>query len=361
MKYSLLLLLTIVLSSTAAQDLNDQLGLIRRKHHLPGLSFVVVNPQSMLRSACDGYVSLADSMPLTLGAAFHLGSNSKAITSLVAHQLVSQGKISWTTTIAEVFPEWRQKMQAAYRKVTLADLLSHRGRLSAYTDGATASPWYFCNEGPACRQEFSRQILQTKPLDKARKNKYQYSNAGYVVASAMLERRSDNLSFEHMVNLYVNQLLESNFQLGWPRSTGKEGAAVGHFYRDSLFIAADETAYQLGPVYAAAGNLHGTIKEQAALLQFFLQAYSHPTKKMSRADAELLLFGRPDYAFGWGHSLQNGKRKAWHDGSAGTFYTRWIIYPDQLMAIAISSNSAGAPTLAAIKELQALLESSFNL
>lgn len=357
------LLLTALLCTQVlhAQPLLDELWKIRNRHQVPGLAFVVVGPQHIVQSGADGYASLADSTPLSLLSAHHLGSNSKAITSLVAHQMVSKGKISWETTIVEVFPEWAKSMQSAYRKVTLADLLSHRGRLPAYTDGAAASPWYFCAEGPACRQEFSRQVLQAKPQAKARKNTYQYSNAGYVVASAMLERRGDSLSFENLVSLYANQILGSNFQAGWPRSTGGKGAAAGHFYRDSAFFAADEAAYRLGPVYVAAGNLHGSVVEQAAVLQFFLQAYTHQAEEMNKADAELLLFGRPQYAFGWGHSLKNGSRKAWHDGSAGTFYTRWVVFPEEQRAIVISANSAGTPTLEAINELQALLEKSFKL
>lgn len=344
-----------------AQQLLDELWKIRTQYQVPGLAFVVVGPQNIIQSGADGYASLADSAPLSLLSAFHLGSNSKAITSLVAHQMVSKGKISWETTVAEVFPEWRQSMQSAYRKVTLADLLSHRGRLPAYTDGTSASPWYFCADGPACRQEFSRQILQLKPQPKVGKKAYQYSNAGYVVASAMLERRGDSLSFENLVSLYANQILGSNMQAGWPRSTGKEGAAAGHFYRDSQFVAADELAYLLGPVYVGAGNLHGNVVEQAAVLQFFLQAVTHQAEEMSKSDAEMLLFGRPNYAFGWGHSLKNGTRTAWHDGSAGSFYTRWIVYPDQQKAIVISANSAGNPTLEAINALQKLLEKTFNL
>lgn len=355
------LLMLFVSGSLQAQNLLDELWKIRNKHQVPGMAFVVVGPQGIVQSGADGYGSLADSAPLSLVSAFHLGSNSKAVTSLVAQQMVQKGKISWKTTIAEVFPEWRKSMKPAYRKVTLADLLSHRSRLPAFTEGIEAAPWYYCAEGPACRLEFTRQVLQRKPQPKPGKDGYQYSNAGYVVASAMLERRGDSLSFENLVSLYANQILGSNMQSGWPRSNGVPGAAAGHFYRDSAFVAADEQAYRLGPVYVAPGNLYGTVIEQAAVLQFFLQAWTHQADEMSKSEAEWLMFGRPNYAFGWGHTIKNAERRAYHDGSAGTFYSRWIVVPDKQKAIVICANGAGVPTQAAIDELQQLLEKYFGL
>ncbi|MBA4305000.1 MAG: hypothetical protein C0424_12295 [Sphingobacteriaceae bacterium] len=361
MRYFPLLLLVLFSAASTAQSLLDDLYRIRQKHQVPGISFAVVGPQTLLQSGADGYASLTDSSPLGLYSSMHLGSNSKALTSLVAQQMVQKGKINWNTTLEEIFPEWRKSMQKAYRKVTLADLLSHRGRLPAFMQGAEVGLWYGCTEGMACRYEFSRQLLQQEPLPKPRKNQFQYSNAGYVVAATMLERRGDSLSYENLLALYANQILGANFQAGWPRSSDRNQAAAGHFFTDSGYRMADERSYQLGPVYVPAGNLHGNVVEQAAVLQLFLQAYVHQANELSKQEAEHLLFGRPNYAFGWAHGLKNQQAYAWHDGSAGTFYTRWLIFPSQQKAIAISVNGAGEPAKKAIEELQKLLENNFGL
>lgn len=361
MRQLILLLFCLLSASTRAQSLLDDLYLIRQRHQVPGMAFVVVGPQHIIQSGADGYGSLADSSTLGLYSSFHLGSNSKAITSLVAQQMIKKGKIKWETTLEEVFPEWRKSMQKAYRKVTLADLLSHRGRLPAFLQGAEVGFWYACTEATACRYEFTRQLLMQAPQPKPAINEFQYSNAGYVIAAAMLERRGDSLGYENLVALYANQILGSNFQWGWPRSSDRENAAAGHFFTDSGYRAADERAYQLGPVYAPAGNLHGNVVEQAAVLQLLLQAWVHQADEVSKAEAQNLLFGRPNYAFGWAHGLKNKQPYAWHDGSAGTFYTRWLIFPDQQKAIAISANGAGEPAKKAITELQQLLERNFGL
>jgi CubicO group peptidase (beta-lactamase class C family) len=35
---------------------------------------------------------------------FHLGSDTKAFTSLLASQFVEEGKLRWDSTLAEIFP-----------------------------------------------------------------------------------------------------------------------------------------------------------------------------------------------------------------------------------------------------------------
>ena len=64
-------------------------------------------------------------IPVTINDRFHLGSDTKAMTSLLAAMLVEEGKLRWNTTLAEVFPELAEKMDAGFRNVTLEQLLSH--------------------------------------------------------------------------------------------------------------------------------------------------------------------------------------------------------------------------------------------
>lgn len=64
---------------------------------------------------------------------FHIGSNTKAITSFISVLLVEQGQIKWDTKFLDLFPELKQKSRKEYQNITLQDLLTFRGRLPAYT------------------------------------------------------------------------------------------------------------------------------------------------------------------------------------------------------------------------------------
>jgi CubicO group peptidase (beta-lactamase class C family) len=62
---------------------------------------------------------------------FHIGSDSKAFTSLLAGQFVEDGRLRWDSTLAEVFPELKDKMDAEFAKITLQELLSHSSGLAS--------------------------------------------------------------------------------------------------------------------------------------------------------------------------------------------------------------------------------------
>jgi CubicO group peptidase (beta-lactamase class C family) len=70
-------------------------------------------------------------IPVGLEDRFHLGSDTKAFTSLLAGQFVEEGKLRWDSTLAEIFPELRDKMDAEFAKITLEELLSHSSGLAA--------------------------------------------------------------------------------------------------------------------------------------------------------------------------------------------------------------------------------------
>src|SRR5687767_10317309 len=99
---------------------------IRAAYNLPAMGVAIV----MLDEGVTA-VEVAGTRRATGGAAvstddlWHLGSNLKAMTSLLAAVAVSQGRIQWTTTLAQAFPELAN-IRAEYRDLTLRELLSHQ-------------------------------------------------------------------------------------------------------------------------------------------------------------------------------------------------------------------------------------------
>ncbi len=59
--------------------------------------------------------------------AFHLGSLAKPISATMFGVLVDRGILRWDMTMADMFPELVRLMQRQYRRVTVAQLLSHSG------------------------------------------------------------------------------------------------------------------------------------------------------------------------------------------------------------------------------------------
>ena len=72
---------------------------------LPALGAAVVKDGKIVAAGAVGTRKAGEKIPVTPRDRFHLGSDTKAITALLAAMLVEEGKLRWTSTVAEVWGE----------------------------------------------------------------------------------------------------------------------------------------------------------------------------------------------------------------------------------------------------------------
>jgi CubicO group peptidase (beta-lactamase class C family) len=109
-----------------ADPVSQMLETVRVKHHLPALAAAVVVNGKLVMTNAVGFRKNGGPEKVTADDQFHLGSVTKSMTATVAAMLVERGKMSWTTTIGEIFPELKSEMHPDYLGVTLEQLLSQR-------------------------------------------------------------------------------------------------------------------------------------------------------------------------------------------------------------------------------------------
>src|SRR5215472_6439118 len=95
------------------------------KFALPALAAAVIVKGRVAAAGVAGVRRSGTRIPVALDDRFHIGSDTKAMTALLAAMLVEGGKLGWTSTVAESFPELSGTMDAAVKPVTLEQLLSH--------------------------------------------------------------------------------------------------------------------------------------------------------------------------------------------------------------------------------------------
>ncbi len=100
-------------------DTKQALEVLRKQYNLPALAVVVVKDGKICDRAAVGLRKEGDPTPVTIDDQFHIGSCTKSMTATLAAMLIEDGKLRWNTTIAEVFPEWKSKMDKQYEDVTL--------------------------------------------------------------------------------------------------------------------------------------------------------------------------------------------------------------------------------------------------
>jgi CubicO group peptidase (beta-lactamase class C family) len=112
------------------QSLDRTLEPYLKQFGLPALAAAVFKDGVIVASGSVGTRRAGKDIPVRIDDRFHIGSDGKAFTSLLAGQFVQAGKLRWDSTLAEVFPELKEKMTAEFAKVTLEELLSHSSGLA---------------------------------------------------------------------------------------------------------------------------------------------------------------------------------------------------------------------------------------
>lgn len=161
------------------------------KYGLPALGAAVVRDGKILAMGAVGTKAAGQQIPVATGDRFHIGSDTKAMTALLAAMHVEAGKLRWDSTVEEVFPELKKTLTAGWGQVTLEALLSH-------TSGIPADDGRF---GRLLGESFEQGDLDLRglrywmlskfvgePVAAAPRKQFAYSNMGYVIVGAMIER-----------------------------------------------------------------------------------------------------------------------------------------------------------------------------
>jgi CubicO group peptidase (beta-lactamase class C family) len=161
------------------------------RYDLPAVAAAIIKKGEVVASGAVGTRRAGTDTPVSVEDRFHIGSDTKAMTSLLAATLVEGGRITWGTTVGEVFPELTATMDPAVRAVTLEQLLSHTSGIPSDTDGHDKLIQQSFALEKRNLDELRYWIIQqliTQPLQSQPGKQFAYANMGYMLAGAMLER-----------------------------------------------------------------------------------------------------------------------------------------------------------------------------
>lgn len=323
-----------------AQQVLDSL---LQAQHLPALAAAVIEPDH-IRYVLGGVRRNDQLYPVQLTDFWHLGSNTKAITSFVAARLVEQGKLRWNSRLLDVVPELRGHARPEYEDITLDALLSHRAGIQPYNTGAEIKRLpAFTGDISQQRLQFAQFVLQQDPVPPGPES-YAYSNAGYALAALMLERTAHR-SWETQVARTCRRL-NLRERLGFPNradATQPWGHWLAKPTDSTLTALGPALPYHLQPVLAPAGDVAMPLLDYARFVQLHLQGLLGHNNYLKASTYQLLHFGHPAYAYGWQVSkiAATGAPVSLHDGSAGTFFCHTIIYPSEQVAFVVITNAGG--------------------
>jgi CubicO group peptidase (beta-lactamase class C family) len=203
--------------------------------NLPALAGAVVKDGKVVAAGAVGTRRIGTESPVSLADRFHIGSNTKAMTSLLAAMLVESGKLRWTSTVAEVFPELVGSAAPDIQNITLEQLLSHTSGIPSDTDQHEKLIQRSFAQEKRNLDELRYGIvleLVKQPLSSAPGKQFAYANMGYLLAGAMLERVSGRTWEELIAEHAFDRLGLKTAGFGPQARLGRVDAPLGHAPRE---------------------------------------------------------------------------------------------------------------------------------
>lgn len=324
---------------------DDQLDLSFSRSGAPALAGMIVGRSGATWVGVRGVRRLGVADPVTRDDRWHLGSNTKAMTSALWARAVQAGKARWDMPLSAAFPDLALHERLA--GATVDDLMRHRAGLldaplmeQGWLRTSRSDPRSLAEQ----RAAIAAQLLTAAPP--GRPGAFAYANVNYMIAGAALERLHGAPWEELMVTDLFAPLGITSGGFGAP----VDAAPWGHRSANGVSVPvapgplADNPA-ALGP----AGTAHMTLADYGRFLSVFLDG-----GKGWLSGASLMRLGTPfegpppAYAYGWGTM-----RAGWagrdggpgpvltHDGSNTFWYLSAALAPERGLAVVTASNDAG--------------------
>lgn len=380
-KCIVLLIGLFIISNSYCQKLSEkqkilhEIDSIRILFEIPAVAFGVVSDDSIIIKGALGVREINTIDSVTIQDKFHIGSNTKAVTSFIAGKLIDEGIISWNTKFFDLFPELKNTSRPEYFEIELKDLLSHRALINPFKSGkqwTVLEQYYELNtSNTKSFYDFSKFLLTLEPVKYDSAEIYRYSNAGYLLAALMLEKVT-NKTYAQLVEK-TNQEIGVNFQIGWPRQYNKY-QPVGYVAPNELGIGdksgliempdsiLNDNMFKDFQYYCLpAGDICVSMPDYLKFIQLNLAGLNGQNNYLKSETYNFIFNGEKEYSMGWGNWIVNGNHYYGHSGSLVTFYTHTVILKELKVAIVIMINAGNGKSKGGLFTIKEYLEKKYAI
>jgi CubicO group peptidase (beta-lactamase class C family) len=348
MKSRLLLLLYLLAPSLAASQngkdeaagLRAYLDTAHRNWNFQGSVLVARNSAVVLKQGV-GLADIKTNKADEPSTKFLIGSVTKTFTATAVLQLEEKGLLSLDDPIIKYLLGYPEKTGS---RITIRHLLSH-------TSGIPEIAVALQQLGDITKPREPIDLIalfKDRPLDFAPGERYQYSNSGYVILGAIIEKVAGQSYYDYVRDHIFRPLgmKDSGYCEDYnDRPDFARGYVEGG---DGQLMPASYVHPSLG---YAAGALYSTVDDMLKWDQALASE-----KILSRGSlAKMFSPVKDGYGYGWLITETFGRRDIFHGGGTPGF-SAWIErWPDQRIFVTVLSNAGGAPAGEIGRSLAAIL------
>jgi CubicO group peptidase (beta-lactamase class C family) len=322
--------LTVTVASTSqAQTLDraklDQfLDRLAEKKQAMG-SLTIARQGNVVYSRAIGYarVDATERKPLTGASRFRIGSITKMFTASMILQLVEEGKLELSDSLARFFPRIPNA-----GKITIAQILNHRSGIpNVVPQGREPGT-------PMTKDEMLTLVARGTPLFEPG-TQHSYSNSGYFLLGLILERVTGKSYAEALEERITSRIgLTDTYVATGPIDVGRN-ESLTYLNTGSDWKQGTETHPS---VLFGAGQIVSTPNDLARFAQALFDL-----KLLSQASLDLMTTMRDGEGSGMESFTFAGKTFYGHTGG-GDNYGAWLAYlPEEKLAVAYATNAKVHP------------------
>lgn len=342
------------LQPALAQGIEDRLEALMAEHGTVGLAVVVVRDNAIVYRNSFGWKDADRRIPLAQDDLFRIASISKSFAATAILQLVEQGRLSLDDDVGDLIGFPVRNPAHPDRVITLRMLLDHT---SSITDGQQYGHLDLIN--PAADAGWRDRYAERAPGER-----YEYSNLGYNMVGAIVERASGE-RFDRYVETRV--LAPLGLQGGYApdgldprrfaqiyrwREGGSDGQGAGFVRSDQAYapLGARLDDYTLGysaPMFSPTGGLKISAPDLATWMLLHMNQGEWNGVKLISADHARQMQTQSvavDADAGYGlairidRALLPGVELVGHTGSAYGLYSSMFFDPQRGYGFVVITN-----------------------
>lgn len=320
-------------------------------HDVPGLGIAVVDSSGLYAFGVAGVRRAGSPDRLTTEDSFHLGACTKVMTAILLGRLHDAHKLSLTDPLSKLLPN--DKLDPAFKSITLLDLLQHRSGIPASADDdqlpfLRANP----NNPKDARAHLARRVLALAP---AGQRTFNYADTNYALAAYVAETLTGSSYEDLMQQELFTPLDMTTAGFGPPKGTNQPS---GHRFDSSP--VEDGPFTDLPSALNPAGTVHCSLRDWSRFTAVLLGG--GPKDFLKPETLALLTIppanATPPYAAGLALTSTRGNPTLSHTGSNGYWFAQLHVFtapPNNPAtggwALLITTNQAGDHGEKAINEV----------
>jgi CubicO group peptidase (beta-lactamase class C family) len=307
-----------------ARELDSYFGSLVTENKLSGVVVVAKNGVTVASKAA-GIANKATNAPIDLNTKFNLGSMNKMFTAVAIAQLAQAGKLSFTDSVGKHLPDYPNKEVA--EKVTIHHLLTHTSGMGMYWNDK-----FMAQREKLLTVAAHLPLFAGDPLAFAPGEKFQYSNAGYMLLGAIIEKLSGQDYYSYVQEHIYKPAGMNDTGFYEP---GKEirNLAIGYTKMTPDGKLLEEVRDNTSTREVKGGPAGGGFSTAPDLVRFQQALFSY--RLLDKAHTEMVTTGKVEgprgmgkYGYGFGDNDFGGKHSVGHNGGFPGVAANFEMFPE---------------------------------